>query len=59
MLETRKIDKVIEALLRQDLDGAVILVREVTGVSQKQALEVVWTLMEGLDDAAERGIPLQ
>lgn len=58
MLDSERIDQVIEALLTQDVDRAIILVREVTGSSQKQALDLVWTLMEGLDEAAARGIHL-
>jgi len=58
MLDMQRIDQVIDALLTQDVDRAVLLVREVTGSSQKQALDFVWTLMEGLDEAAARGIQL-
>lgn len=57
-MENAQIDRVIDALHRQELEKAVLLVKEATGSNSQQALEVVKTLVEGLDEAEARGIQL-
>ena len=55
-VDEQLIDQVIEAMEKDELDKAVMLVRGATRVSPRQAMDIVLTLMEGLDEADRKGL---
>ncbi len=52
----QRIDDMIEAIQNDELERAAELVQAVTGVSGAQAMKVVLTLAEGLEEVEGTGV---